>query len=368
MARALIVGGGAIGRGFMPWLLDKFELDILDVSTELVKGMTRSGGFHTFMTDGEVLREKWVNVRCISTNFDKLDPLTYDVAFISVGPRNTTRLPAGIEKLRCPIFSLENDPITVDWIKQAYGLKLVYFGVPDVITSSTASPENLLRDGFAIHTENGVLYLQRPLELDSALERLFTEVHWLPAERLNQEWDAKLYIHNTPHCIAAYLGHMAGCTYLHEALAKPAIKRAVDGVIDELLCALKLVTPYDHHFIESYATKEVRRFSNRLLFDPVSRVAREPLRKLHPSGRLMGALRLLLSAGVNPTYLMAGIASALCYDDRNDRDYIQLCELGEFGVPAFLKYHLGMNEESIESEYVTKHYADAFHFLEREIV
>jgi hypothetical protein len=97
-------------------------------------------------------------------------------------------------------------------------------------------------------------------------------------------------------------------------------------------------------------------------------VAREPLRKLHPSGRLMGALRLLLSTGVNPTYLMAGIAAALCYADKNDRDYVRLRELEEFGVPAFLKYHLGIDEQSVESDFVTKHYADAVRFLRREIV
>lgn len=368
MARALIIGGGAIGRGFMPWLLDGFEIDILDASTDLVNGITARSGFHSFMSDGEQLIEKWVELCRVGTNFEQLQPLQYDIAFISVGPRNVTRLPAGIETLRCPIFSLENDPITVDWIKHTYGLEAVYFGVPDVITSSSASPDNLARDPYAIHTENGILYLQRPPQLDPTLERLLPEVHWLPVERLNQEWDAKLYIHNTPHCIAAYLGHMSGCTYLHEALAKPEIRRVINGVIDELLCALKMVTPYDHQFIESYAIKEVRRFSNRLLFDPVSRVAREPLRKLHPSGRLMGALRLLLCTGVSPTYLMAGISAALSYADKNDRDYTQLRELDEFGVPAFLKYHLGMDEKTIESEFVAKHHADAVRFLQREIV
>lgn len=368
MARALIVGGGAIGRGFIPWLLDKFELDILDTSKDLVSGLTERGGFYSFMSDGTQLLEKWIEPRCIATNFEKLQPLDYDIAFISVGPRNVTCLPAGMEKLHCPVFSLENDPITVEWIKNAYGLNDVYFGVPDVITSSSASPANLLRDPYAIHTENGVLYLQRPPDLAPSLEQLLPDVHWLPVARLNQEWDAKLYIHNTPHCIAAYLGDMAGCTYLHEALAKPAIRRMIDGVIDELLCALKQVTQYDHHFIEAYATKEVRRFSNLLLFDPVSRVAREPLRKLHPSGRLMGALRLLLSTGVNPTNLMAGIAAALSYSDTNDRDYVQLAQLEVFGVPAFLKYHLGMDERGIESEFVAKRYADAVRFLRREIV
>lgn len=368
MARALIVGGGAIGRGFIPWLLDKFELDILDVSTQLVNGIIGQGGFHSFMSDGKQLLEKWIEPRHIATNFDELDPLDYIIAFISVGPRNVTCLPAGIEKLRCPIFSLENDPITVEWIKKTYGLNAVYFGVPDVITSSTASPTNLALDPYAIHTENGVLYLQRPPGLDPLLARLLPEVHWLPLDRLNQEWDAKLYIHNTPHCIAAYLGHMADCTYLHEALAKPGIRRAVDGVIDELLCALKLLTPYDHHFMESYAIKEVRRFSNPLLYDPVARVAREPLRKLHPSGRLMGALRLLLLTGIYPAYLMAGIAAALHYDDTHDRDYTQLSELEVFGVSAFLKYHLGMNDQSIESKFVAKHFANAIHYLQREII
>ncbi len=365
--RALIIGGGAIGRGFVPWLLDAFELDIFDASMDLVSGIKHHDGYHSFMSDGEQLAEKWISPRCITNDFEELQPEAYDIAFISVGPRNVTRLPAGVSRLRCPVFSLENDPTTVEWIKQAYGLTEVYFGVPDVITSSTASPENLLRDTYAIHTENGVLYLQRPDLLEPSLTKILPEVHWLHVDRLNQEWDAKLYIHNTPHCIAAYLGHMAGCTYLHEALANPAIRRIIDGVIDELLCALKMVTPYDHHFLESYAIKEVRRFSNHLLFDPVSRVAREPLRKLHPSGRLMGALKLLLSTGVNPTYQMAGIAAALLYADRNDRDYKQLAELEAFGVESFLKYHLGMSPQSIESQFVAKHFADAVHFLRREL-
>ena len=82
----------------------------------------------------------------------------------------------------------------------------------------------------------------------------------------------------------------------------------------------------------------------------------------------MGALRLLLSTGVNPTYLMVGIAAALGYADSNDRDYVQLSELPVFGIPAFLKFHLGMDEHGVECEFVAKHYADAACFLQREIV
>jgi hypothetical protein len=368
MARALIIGGGAIGRGFLPWLLDAFEIDIIDKSEDITNGINKQGGFHSFMSDGDKLSKKWFKVRRIGINFNELNPLDYNIAFISVGPRNINNLPKGVELLRCPIFSLENDPITVSLIKDKYKLEKVYFGVPDVITSSTASSENLSTDIFALHTENGALYLQRPSKLDNLLVQLLPQVKWLSEENLRKEWDAKLYIHNTPHCIAAYLGHIVGCTYIHEALSKKPIKRIINGVIDELLSAIKIDTSYDHQFIESYAKKEVRRFSNNLLFDPISRVAREPLRKLHPSGRLMGALRLLLSKGINPTYLMVGIAAALSYSDKKDVDYLQLCELHEFGISSFLKYHLGLDDKSIESEFVKKHFLNAIHYLDRELV
>jgi mannitol-1-phosphate/altronate dehydrogenase len=148
-------------------------------------------------------------------------------------------------------------------------------------------------------------------------------------------------------------------------LAKPTISRVIDGVIEELLYALKVTTAYDHHFIESYAEKEVRRFSNKLLYDPISRVAREPIRKLHPSGRLIGALRLLLSSGVRPTYLTIGIGAALHYLAKDDRDFRQISHLEEFGVSAFLKYHLSMPRESLESSYIEKNFDDVTNYLQR---
>jgi mannitol-1-phosphate/altronate dehydrogenase len=109
----------------------------------------------------------------------------------------------------------------------------------------------------------------------------------------------------------------------------------------------------------------VRRFSNRLLFDPISRVAREPIRKLHPSGRLIGALRLLLSSGVRPTYLTIGIGAALHYLKNSDRDFRQISRLNDFRLPAFLKYHLSLSEESLESRYISSQFENVSSYLAR---
>ena len=127
-----------------------------------------------------------------------------------------------------------------------------------------------------------------------------------------------------------------------------------------------IATKYDQRFMESYADKEIRRFSNDLLCDPISRVAREPLRKLQASGRLMGALRMMLFTGVRPVNLMLGIAGALMYDATIDEDGAKMKLLDEFGVTAFIQYHLGLGPDSLESKYITTHFDDARAHLMRE--
>jgi mannitol-1-phosphate 5-dehydrogenase len=368
MARALILGSGAIGRGFLPWVLKGFDIEFYDSNVDLAHGINQQSGYNSFMSFPTGLKKKFVATNGIKTSFSTKEKLEYDIAFSAVGPRNVMGLPRELARLQCPLFSLENDPQTVQALKQQFKLTDVFFGVPDVISSSTASPQNLEIDPFSIHTENGVLYLHKPTNISKGLINKLELVKWLPLEQLNQEWDAKLYLHNTPHCIAAFLGHLLNKKYLHEALAVDAIRVVIHGVVDELLQGLKYYTKYDHVFMENYAKKEVRRFSNELLFDPINRVARDPLRKLQPGGRLLGALRLLLSAGINPTYLMVGLAAALNYLNKGDSDYNQLSHVKVFGLPAFLHYHLGLNSDSLESKYIQTKLPQAMAYIDREIL
>ena len=73
-------------------------------------------------------------------------------------------------------------------------------------------------------------------------------------------------------------------------------------------------------FLKLYAKKELSRFSNLLLYDPIIRVAREPFRKLAPNNRLIGAAQLALFCGIVPENLIIGILSAFLYDKANDPD------------------------------------------------
>ena len=46
-------------------------------------------------------------------------------------------------------------------------------------------------------------------------------------DEIKKQWAAKLYIHNTPHCIAAYLGSLCGKKYLHEGMSVTSVNSIV---------------------------------------------------------------------------------------------------------------------------------------------
>lgn len=319
MTQSLVVlGAGAIGRGFLPWCFDpeQFNFVFVDANPGIVARMKAAGSYTTFMVKDGALKPLKVRIHRALTPAEFRAAEHPDVAgvFVNVGPRNVAAVAPLVEALSCPIILCENDPLTVDVLKHHSGLERVYFAIPDVITSNTAPAHLLARDSLSVITEEGQLFV------DEAVHGL--EGKWVrcnPRE-LEKQWTAKLYLHNTPHCIAAYLGAWVGVEYVHEALAVAEVASVVKGAMDEMLTSLKLRWDLPHAFLEWYADKELARFCSPLLFDPIARVAREPLRKLELEGRLLGAAQICLSLGFVPTNILTGIGSALVFDDASDAD------------------------------------------------
>jgi ketopantoate reductase len=360
MVRALIFGAGAIGRGFIPLCLARdAEITFVDISQELIKCINKNKEYSIYLSHNGALERHLITPRRaihLSAS-SEINYSSFDIVFIAVGPRNIEKLPSDLSAARAPIFCLENDPDTVERLKTILSRDSIFFGVPDVITSSSASPDNLRVDNLSIHTENGVLYLSRP---DNLPPKLLNEVSavWIDDQRLQLEWDAKLYIHNTPHCIAAYLGKLAGCTYLHEAMQIQSIEETIKGVIDELLRALRVSNKYDYEFLTSYADKEIHRFKDINLYDPIDRVARQPLRKLRygKHGRLLGALHMCLTNDVLPHNLLVGVAAALSYSNQKDDDTKTLALIQSYGVENFIWHFLSIKPNSLMSELISRAY------------
>jgi mannitol-1-phosphate 5-dehydrogenase len=313
----LIYGAGAIGRGYLPWVFhpDDYRFTFVESDPRIRGLLNQQGSYSTFMVVDGGYRELRVPVDgCLAPGEELGESLRPDVIATAVGPRNFLSLREALGKAQAPVICCENDSSLPGQMRAMTGNRDIYFAVPDVITSSTA-PEELLRvDPLSIVTESGVCYVEDgagPLVLNGLL---------VSAEEMRSQWAAKLYIHNTPHCIAAYLGDVAGVKFVHEAMERTEIAGIVEGAMKEVAAAAQVKHGLDADFVSFYRDKELARFRNTLLFDPVSRVAREPFRKLAPNERLLGAAQMCLTAGVQPDQLLLGIMAAFTFSRDGDPD------------------------------------------------
>lgn len=314
-------GAGAIGRGYLPWVFppSEFEYYYVERNDGLREMLEHAKQFTTWKTvkkNGENLYETLVVpiTECFAPGEEKSLIQDIDVVVVAVGPRNVLSLTNSLKGTTMPIICCENDSSVPILLQSVIDNPNIVFAVPDVITSNTASEEMKKADPLSIITEDGICYI------DDHISKIGGNATYISKDELVKQWTAKLYLHNTPHCIAAYLGSLLGVQYVHEAMDVPRAREIIAGAMGEMQGVLLKKFKIDEQFIDWYADKELERFSNKLLFDPVSRVAREPFRKLAPSERLLGAAQLCLSTGVYPQSIMLGIMAAFFYSNQHDPD------------------------------------------------
>jgi len=147
----------------------------------------------------------------------------------------------------------------------------------------------------------------------------------------------KLYLHNAGHAVLGYLGYQRGHTLGYKALEDPFIRPILEGAMEESIRGIVARYGANEGWLREHVNDLLRRFANRALADPVLRLARDPLRKLAPNDRLVGAARTAEVAGILPLNLAWGIAGALAFDAPQDRVAQELQQLiAEQGVESVL--------------------------------
>ncbi len=313
----LIYGAGAIGRGYLPWVFhpDQYRYLYVESDPALQAELARRQHFSSFMTSGGDYVSRSVEVEaCFLPGQEARALDKADLIVTAVGPRNFLKLRPQLSSARAPVICCENDASLPALMRTKTGKENIVFAIPDVISSSTANDALKRRDPLAIITESGECFIE------DSMKHLPADCHFVSTEEMHRQWMAKLYIHNTPHCIAAYLGNIAGANYLHESMEVDGIAKIVEGAMNEMARMLMADGGIDENFITYYQQKELSRFSNKLLYDPIARVAREPFRKLAPNDRLLGAAQLCLSKGIVPENVLLGIMAAICFDSAIDPD------------------------------------------------
>ncbi len=129
--------------------------------------------------------------------------------------------------------------------------------------------------------------------------------------------EAKLYGHNAVHALAAYLGDYCNVKRIADLPNLPSMMSFLtDALVQEsggaLLAKYNSIDPFfTPQGYAAFAHDLLSRMMNPNLRDTVERVGRDPARKLAWNDRLIGAMRLCLSQGIEPKRYALGAAAAL---------------------------------------------------------
>ena len=339
--KILIFGAGAIGRGFIAPIFykNRYEISFVDKDKNLVLELKKQRSYNIATTHGKKYKFENVKFKNIFYLNDTFDVRNFDIVFTCVGPENCYK---NYEKLKLAklIVSCENDINTVSILIKLTNNKNIIFAIPDVITSNTASTSMLKKDPLLLISEKGSLIV------DNKKINFPKPIISVDKKELQKHWDCKLFIHNAPHAIAAYLGYLKGYKFIHESMKDKKIKKIVIGSIKEITQGMIKCGFVNKNFANYYMKKEINRFSNNLLFDPISRVARDPIRKLSKDNRLILALRIALFNKKIPHNTAIGVKAAINYYDKKDSQSVHLkMLLSSLGYEGVLEKVCGLNKK-----------------------
>ena len=328
--KAVIFGPGRIGCGFVGQILHSAGYELVFVGREAIADhLERVQRYVVRLTDGNEARDLQIGpVRALRTTDTEAVARAVagaDLVAVSVGPRNLPQiaelLAGGLARRHAPVnvIAFENctDPGAVlrdavtkcDPSLGGAGHGFVSALVSRIVTQRLgelegAAPLVFLGDpatSFIVHGPS----LAAPLPPLEGLREVDDYLAWVTK---------KLYTFSAGHAAAAYFGALKGYRYIHSAIRDPEIRSAVLAAMEEGQHGLEQRYGRELAGDRSELEAIVARFENAALNDPVSRVGRDPRRKLGPEDRLVGAARLAEQAGVSPRRLALAAAAAICFD------------------------------------------------------
>lgn len=190
-------------------------------------------------------------------------------------------------------------------------------------------------------------YCELPVDANAFKGRIPPLRHMKPCPNFKAYVERKLFVHNAGHACAAYFGYLRGCHYIWQAMADERIVAETDAAMAESCAGLSKRHGIPRPELDEHWADLRRRFENRDLGDQVMRVAADPIRKLGPNDRLIGAAQMCLGQGVTPARLAFAAAAAIRYDHASDPAARHLQQIrSERGLTGVLEQVCQIEKES----------------------
>lgn len=323
--KAVVYGGGNIGRGFLGQLLYQsgFETVFVDVNQAMIDKLNADKCYPIKIVSNEKQEEILIkNVRAVHANDAADEIATADILFTSAGvrvlPYAAPVIRAGIEKRKkgLDIVICENLMNADKYLKELIALDRDDIGY---VEASVGRMVPVMTDEMREGDINKVWvepFCTLPVDKNAFRNPIPDIKGMVPSEPFEYYIQSKLFLHNMGHAIAAYMGMNKGYEYIWQAMEDKEIYANVFEAMHASAEALAAEHGKNAEEVLAYADDLMFRFKNRYLGDTTRRVGRDVERKLAPNDRLLGALKLCQKHGKKTNAIKAGIMAAL--DHLND--------------------------------------------------
>lgn len=335
---AVHFGAGNIGRGFIGQLLHEsgYSLVFLDVNAELVDSLKTNSSYQIIETGVDANITEIRDFKAFNTNTE------FDLAVEAIASANllTTSVGANALKFLAPavvaglksrsssepllIMACENAIRATDLFRAEIAA-LDSEVLDKAVFANTAVdrivPPQKDSQGLNVLVEQFCEWVIETSELGNSVPKIERALF---VSDLTPYIERKLFTVNTGHASLAYIGQRHGCSTIVEAIKNPDVKNAVSRILQETSQVLVRRHGFDESTQAKYVEKTLERFSEPQLDDPVTRVGREPSRKLSRNDRLVAPAAYLSEWGIEPTGLLEAIAAALEFEDSSDPGVAEL--------------------------------------------
>lgn len=384
MSHAVHFGAGSIGRGFIGDLLHQsgYNITFVEVTPHLIEQINITQSYDLYFIN-EKQKKKVINhVSAISpiTNEEEVIEAIAKASILTTSvwadnlPNIASVLAKGLKRRlqynnkKVNILACENALFATDILKKALlncDVDISAAELDEIACFPNTAVDRMVFD-IEVDGESAVeignefeLVVEKNKLADPNEEPIIGATY---TDNLQKYLERKLYITNTSHAIAGYLGYLKGYQYVQEALADKDILEDVLAAINESSEILVIKYGFTNADLQDYSNFIIDRFMTPGVKDPISRVGRSPIRKLDPSDRLVGPATVCEELGVDTKYLSKGIAAAFLFKNPEDKQAVELEHyIEENGIEQAVLHYTKLNEASKTYAEVLSSYKELKH-------
>lgn len=314
MKKAVIIGAGQTGRGFIAPILDsnRYHLTFLDKDEALIRQLKEEKLYLVRYFGGKREERVIENYQAYSVE----DPaaleelLEAELIFVSVFASHVAEL---TELFKKAAAKKKDGKLTIVCCENGVHVKkpLTDAGLDAVISEgiifcTTLSPDRKKLD---------LISQDYPeLPLDGGVEGFHAEIKGMPLEKdFSSLIQRKIYTYNFISAIVAYLGSYKGYEVYGEAANDPDVEAVIEQAEPVISRVIGQRYQVDYEVQKAFTRTAIEKFQNKEIYDTIDRNAQQAERKLGKGERLLTPLKLACQYGEDTGCMELVTAAAIYY-------------------------------------------------------